>query len=265
MSFFHIDLASISLASSSGDSAFLQVPAPVPRELWIEARDESQLRLLDKLPDCGLAIVGTRNAHPRALQFTRRLIEDLRTSPLIILSGLARGIDQAAHEAALVFGLPTIAVLGCGLSHTYPPENQSLRQKIIASGGLIISEFAPTLEPRPFRFVQRNRLIAAWARATCMMQASHRSGALLTADYALQLHRTVLSLPAFPGEPGFEGNQRLLDDHAVHALWGAHSLAAVGGASWLNLASSGQKIPVLEKNRQLPLDDLYGQESPRHC
>jgi len=177
------------------------------------------------------------------------MIGDLRETGRIIVSGLAQGIDQAAHEAALIFGLPTIAVLGCGLDHHYPPHSEDIRKKIVDAGGLVLSEFETSDEPRPYRFVQRNRIIAAGSAATCVIEAGHRSGALLTADYALQMHRPVFAVPSFPGERGFEGNQRLIDDFAVQPLWAAHSLGSV----WLELASlqasnSRQNFPVLKKN-----------------
>jgi len=215
-----------------------RIPRPEISRVWVEARNEASLQLLHQLPDQGLAVVGTRTPHPRALHLTRALLEALRGTQKIIISGLARGIDHAAHEAALVFGLPTIAVLGHGIHHTYPESSYRLRETIVSAGGLILSEFDPDSEPRPYRFVQRNRLIAAWSQATCVMQAGYRSGALLTADYALQLDRLVFAAPHFPGEVGFEGNERLLDEFSVHSLWGAHSL----GACWLELATIGKKF-----------------------
>ena len=219
----------------AASEVFQRAPRPIPEYLWVEAAGEAALSLLDQLPYAGLAIVGTRNPQPRSLRFTRDLIEGLAPYPRIILSGLALGIDQAAHEAALVFGLPTIAVLGCGHEHHYPDGSHEIRSRIVEAGGLIVSEFAPQEEPRPYRFVQRNRLIATAASATCMIEASQRSGALITADYAFQLDRPVFAMPNFPGERGFEGNQRLLDGHSAQPLWGPHSLGSV----WLELATSG--------------------------
>lgn len=214
------------------------IPKPSLDQIWVEATCEKNLELLGQLPQLGLAVVGTRRPHLKSLQLTRSLIEQLRGTPLIIVSGLAQGIDSAAHEAALVMGMPTVAILGSGLDSTYPETSYPLRKAIVSSGGLILSEFSPEAEPRPYRFVQRNRLIAAWSQATCVMQAGYRSGSLLTADYALQLDRLVFAAPHFPGESGFEGNQRLLDDFSVHSLWGAHSL----GACWLELATIGKKF-----------------------
>ncbi len=216
-------------------STFQNAPRPTPQTLWVEAANETRLSMLEHLPYAGLAVVGTRHPQQRSLRFTRDLIEGLAAHPRIIVSGLALGIDQAAHEAALVFGLPTLAVLGCGHEHHYPDGSHEIRARIVEAGGLVLSEFAPSEEPRPYRFVQRNRLIAAAASATCLIEAGHRSGALITADYAFQLERPVFALPNFPGERSFEGNQRLLDGHTALPLWGPHSLGSV----WLDLATSG--------------------------
>ena len=209
------------------------VPRPELHELWVEARDEAALALLERVPEWGLAIVGTRHPLERSEWFTEILVRSLRGSRLVVLSGLARGIDRVAHESALESGIPTIGVLGCGHGHVYPPESGPLRESIVESGGLVISEFAPSLHPARQHFVRRNRCIAAWARATCVIEAPAKSGALITADYAMERHATVFSVPAFPGDPAFAGNQRLIDENAAIPLWGAHSL----GAAWLELAT----------------------------
>jgi DNA processing protein len=216
------------------------VPRPQLHELWVEARDHSALSLLEMLPDRGLAIVGTRRPLARSEWFTQELVRGLRGSRLVVVSGLARGIDRVAHESALESGIPTIGVLGCGHDHTYPPESQPLREAILDSGGLIISEFAPGMHPARQHFVRRNRCIAAWSKATCVIEAPAKSGSLLTADYAMERHATLFSVPSFPGDRAFAGNQRLIDEHAAIPLWGAHSL----GAAWLELATIQQALPL---------------------
>ena len=218
------------------------VPRPQPQELWVEARDESALELLSRLPSEGLAVVGTRNPQGRSEWFTETLIRSLEGTRLVILSGLARGIDQVAHESALEARLPTIAVLGCGHDHRYPPESAPLREAIVESGGLIVSEFPPHTPPAKQYFVKRNRCIAGWSRATCVIEAPAKSGALITADYAMERHATVFCVPSFPSDPTFAGNQRLIDEHAAIPLWGAHSLGAV----WLEFSA-------LQRPLELPL------------
>lgn len=224
---------------------FNRVERP-PENLWIEGR-ASAFALIDRLPHDGLAVVGTRAPDRRALFLLVETLKRLRSSPLIILSGLARGIDSAAHEAALSSALPTIAILGCGIHRTYPPENMRLRKRILDAGGLVISEFEPDAEVRPPYFIQRNRLIAGFAKATWIVQSGYRSGALNTATRALKLDRTVYATPAFPGDPSFLGNENLLSRKSefVRPLWSAEDLSY----TWLDLFSTVQR-----KRRPTPLE-----------
>ncbi len=218
-------------------SSVLQPPA----RIWIEGR-ESAFRLIERLPDDGLAVVGTRSPDRRALFLLDETVRRLRGSPLIILSGLARGVDSAAHEAALAAGLPTVAVLGCGIRNTYPPENTRLRARIVEAGGLIVSDFPPDAEPLPSYFISRNRLIAGFASATWIVQSGYRSGALNTARWAVRQDRRLFVTPSFPGDPSFLGNESLLvrEDAAI-ALWSAESLAS----HWISLFSG-----VVKKERK---------------
>jgi DNA processing protein len=199
------------------------------------------MKLIDRLPNDGLAVVGTRSPDRRALFLVVETIRRLRGSCLIIVSGLARGIDSAAHEAAISSGLPTIAILGCGINQTYPPENIRLRKKIIDAGGLILSDYPPDADPLPSFFVQRNRLIAGLSTATWIVQSGYRSGALNTAHRALRLGRRVFVTPSFPGDPSFLGNESLLSrEPGTSALWSAESLSS----QWIGLFSE------IEKNRK---------------
>jgi DNA protecting protein DprA len=208
-----------------------------PARVWIEGK-ESAFRLIDRLPEDGLAVVGTRAPDRRALFLLVETIRRLRGSPLIIISGLARGIDSAAHEAALSAGLPTVAILGCGISRTYPPENTRLRKRIIDAGGLIISDYEPDANPLPSYFIQRNRLIAGFASATWIVQSGYRSGALNTAAWAIRQNRRLYVTPSFPGDPSFLGNESLLvkQDEAI-PLWSAESFAS----NWITLFSQIHK------------------------
>ena len=207
-----------------------------PEELFIQGK-ETSLSLLDTLPDRGLAVVGTRNPQYRSTTLTKKILQDLSASKLIIISGLARGIDTTAHWAAMEAGLPTIAVLGSGLDLNYPAENQLLREKILQSGGLVVSEFPLGTPALPHHFLRRNRLIAGWSLATWVVEASARSGALNTARWAREMNRTCFAVPCFPNDPSLEGNQMLLDrDHAL-ALWTSQSL----GATWIELSTQTPK------------------------
>ena len=160
--------------------------------IWIQGNTA----LLSQLPHNGLAIVGTRLPTLRSIDWVEQTILGLKDRNLVIVSGLARGIDAAAHVAALKAGLPTVAILGCGLDHTYPPEHTRLRAQILEAGGAIISEFEPSLPARAHYFLKRNRLIAGWSRATWVVEAPGRSGTLNTAAWARSI-RDVTQLPIF--------------------------------------------------------------------
>jgi DNA processing protein len=204
-----------------------------PPERLVALGSEAGLELLSRLPERGLAVVGTRRPLPRSVQECRRRIRPLKGSGIVILSGLAHGIDQAAHEAALECGLPTIAILGCGVLFPLSREQEALKTRILRSGGLIVSEFEPCSYPYPSQYLQRNRLIAGWAQATWVVQAPHRSGALSTASWAMKMGRKLLVTPCFPDDPAFSGNQRLIDRDHAELMWSTDSFAT----EWLELVS----------------------------
>ncbi|MBE0575287.1 MAG: DNA-protecting protein DprA [Desulfuromonadales bacterium] len=170
--------------------------------------DHDYPRSLREIPDppvllycCGsfpegtsLAIVGTRNPTDFGRGFTEQLAEELAAAGVVIVSGLARGIDAAAHQGALNCGGRTLAVLGCGIDRIYPPENARLYRQIIEQGALI-SEYPPGSEPLPGHFPGRNRIISGLCKATLVMEASRDSGSLITAEFALEQGREVMAVP----------------------------------------------------------------------
>lgn len=141
-----------------------------------------------------VAIVGARSCSPYGAQVARELAGTLASAGVVVVSGLARGIDGEAHRGALAVGGLTVAVLGCGIDRDYPRAHAELARRI-ADGGLVVSEYPPGVEPSPWRFPARNRLIAGLARATVVVEARERSGALITADFALELGREVFAVP----------------------------------------------------------------------
>jgi DNA processing protein len=141
-----------------------------------------------------VAIVGARACSSYGSQVARLLGRELAATGLVVLSGLARGIDGEAHRGALEAGGPTIAVLGCGVDRDYPAAHAQLAARI-CDRGLVISEYAPGVEPAPWRFPARNRIIAGLAAATVVVEARERSGALITADFALETGREVFAVP----------------------------------------------------------------------
>jgi DNA processing protein len=154
-----------------------------------------------------IAIVGTRSPSPRSAQLAHDLASDLATQGWTIVSGLARGIDTAAHRGALAAGGRTIAVLGCGVNVVYPPENARLASEI-ASSGALISEVYPDVNPSATALMRRNRLIAALCRATIVVEAPADSGALHAARSAHALGRPVFAID------NSQGNTALLRDFA---------------------------------------------------
>jgi DNA processing protein len=161
-----------------------------------------------------VAIVGTRHATAYGLQQTRRIAMDLARAGVTIVSGLARGVDTAAHRAALEADGRTIAVLGGGLGKIYPAENGALADDI-SQHGAVISEYAPMAQPRGGMFPQRNRIIAALGQATLVIEAPMRSGSLITARLASELGRSVGALPGQVNSRASQGCHHLIRDGAT--------------------------------------------------
>lgn len=197
--------------------------------------------MLDDLPDLGLAIVGTRHPQSRSLAILEGVLRDLQGSGLIILSGFARGIDSAAHALALKNGLRTIAILGAGIDIDYPRENRRLRREILEAGGLLISPYPAGTAPIARNFIERNALIAGFAKAVWVVEAAAVSGTLNTASWAAKFNRALYATSCFPGDPFFEGNEKLLGQKRTESypvaevLFGAHSL----GSTWTALGAAG--------------------------
>lgn len=149
------------------------------------------------LPDLtmpAVAVVGSRHATPTGLALGRQLGEGLAEAGLLVVSGLARGVDGVSHEGALAVGGKTLGVLGCGADVIYPAEHRDLTSRVAASGG-VISELLPGTTPQPHYFPLRNRIIAGLSRAVVVIEAGDRSGSLITARMALEQGRDVLAVP----------------------------------------------------------------------
>lgn len=162
---------------------------PPPRLFW---RGDASPELLDRP---AVAIVGARACSSYGRSVARSLGRDLAAAGLVVVSGLARGIDGEAHRGALDGGGATVAVLGCGIDRDYPAAHGELARRICSAGGLVVSEYEAGIEPAPWRFPARNRIIAGLCRATVVIEARERSGALITADFALEEGREVLAVP----------------------------------------------------------------------
>jgi DNA processing protein len=210
---------------------------------------------------CGLradarrvAIVGSRQPSDAGLVLTRRLARFAATSGRTVVSGIALGIDAAAHAGALEGGGPTVAVLGCGVDVVYPRTNAGLFARVLECG-MVISEYPPGTPPAPWRFPARNRLIAALAGTLLVVEARARSGALITADRALDLGRDVLAVPGSPSAAGSAGTNGLLKAGAG-LIEDADDLAG-----WLGVAPPAQPSAELPPDLAAVLAELARQPS----
>jgi DNA processing protein len=161
---------------------------PPPR-LYVRGGADGQV-----LARPAVAVVGARACSAYGAQVARRLGRDLAAAGLVVVSGLARGVDGEAHRGALEAGGLTVAVLGCGIDRDYPAAHAELARRI-RERGLVVSEYEPGIEPAPWRFPARNRIIAGLCAATAVVEARERSGALITADLAVEEGRDVLAVP----------------------------------------------------------------------
>ncbi len=215
------------------------VPPPL---LYVKGRTE-----LFDLP--GVAIVGARNASAAGRSMARQLAAGLGRAGIVVISGLARGIDGAAHEAAMATG--TVAVLAGGIDHVYPPEHEALHAEI-AANGCLVSELPPGFKARGNDFPRRNRIISGLSRGVVVVEAALRSGSLITARRAADQGREVLAVPGHPLDPRAEGTNTLIKQGATLVTSAEDVLEAL--RPQMGLAPPGMEAAsmILES---LPLDD----------
>jgi DNA processing protein len=174
------------------DRAFPALLAAIhdpPSRLYLRGEADDGLLARD-----AAAVVGARSCSSYGRSVARSLGRELAAAGLVVTSGMARGIDGEAHRGALEAGGATVAVLGCGIDRDYPAAHAELARRI-CERGLVVSEYEPGVEPAPWRFPARNRIIAGLCKATVVVEARERSGALITADFALEEGRDVLAVP----------------------------------------------------------------------
>jgi DNA processing protein len=186
-----------------------------------------------------IGIVGSRNASGAGLKFAQTIAHDLADAGFVITSGLARGIDQAAHRASLAGG--TIAVLAGGHDRIYPPEHENLLASIIDAGGGAISEMPFGHTPRARDFPRRNRLISGAALGVLIVEAAHRSGSLITARFANEQGREVFAVPGSPLDPRASGTNDLIKQGATLTTSAADIINAV--------------TPIMERPIELPMEE----------
>ena len=204
------------LATDPGFPATLRAVETVP---FLTVRGRAEL-----LTRHSVAVVGARNASAAGRRFAQTIAADLGKADLVVVSGMARGIDSAAHEGALSTG--TIAVLAGGVDVVYPPENAKLYERIIESG-CAVSEMPPGTEPQASHFPRRNRLISGIALGTVVVEASARSGSLITARLALEQGREIFAVPGSPLDPRSEGPNGLIKQGATLTESAADVLAGL--------------------------------------
>ena len=230
------------------------------------------LYLRGQLPtnDC-FAIVGSRRATQGGLRLTHDLAKSLAEHDICITSGLARGIDSAAHRGALAAGGATIAVLGCGIDRIYPPENERLFGDILHSNA-IISEYPPGTPPLPGHFPGRNRIISGLSRGVLIVEAAEGSGSLITGDFALEQGRELFASPGAVHNPTSKGANRLLKEGAQLVTEANDILLAL----WPNRVTRTQQQAIdrfagqlqgtaLRVYQQLSHDPQYIDEIGRKC
>ena len=171
----------------------------------------------------GVAVVGSRRATRYGLTVAEAIGRRLAVAGRVVVSGLARGVDGAAHRGCLAAGGAGLAVLGSGIDVWYPPEHEGLGDELLSMGGAIVSEYPPGVAPAPWRFPCRNRLIVGWSSAVVVVEAAAKSGALITAREALERGRDVYVVPGDIDRPTSEGCNRLIQDGA-HPICGLEDL-----------------------------------------
>ena len=183
-----------------------------------------EVELLDRP---ALAVVGARNASANGRMFAHNLASQLADAGLLVVSGLARGIDTAAHEGAIAAGAPTLAVIASGVDVAYPSDNALLMERI-AETGAIVSERPPGAVPQARHFPRRNRLISGISLGVVVVEAAPQSGSLITARLAAEQGREVMAVPGSPLDPRHRGTNQLLRDGATLVEAAADVLAALG-------------------------------------
>jgi DNA processing protein len=202
-----------------------------PKRVYLRGHGDAEL-----LSRTAVAIVGARACSPYGKQVARMVGRELAAAGIVVVSGLARGIDGEAHRGALEAGGHTVAVLGCGIDRDYPVEHAWLARQI-AERSLLASEYEPGIDPAPWRFPARNRIVAGLCAATIVVEARERSGALITADFALEEGREVFAVPG-------EITSRLSD--------GTNALLRLGATPLTSAADVLDSLGVAQPERAVP-------------
>jgi len=212
-----------------------------------------------------ISIVGSRRTTLYGTQATKKLSYQLAQAGFTIVSGLARGIDTAAHEAAVAANGRTIAVVGSGLAQLYPPENLVLAEKIASGFGAVVSEFPLNTPPDKQTFPMRNRIVAAWARAVLVTECPAWSGSLITANLASEYGKPIFAVPGPIDKPTSAGCNQLIRDGATLVADVSHILDDLGELPFARQPSAAEpaaEIPELPEEEAAVFAAVSGDESP---
>lgn len=212
-----------------------------------------------------ISVVGSRRATLYGKQATKKLSYQLAQSGFTIISGLARGIDTAAHEAAVAANGRTIAVLGSGLGKLFPPENLALAEKIASGHGAVVSEFSINTSPDKQTFPMRNRIVAAWARAVLVVECPAWSGSLITANLASEYGKPIFAVPGPIDKPTSAGCNQLIRDGATLVADASHILDDLGELPFARTSSvkeETQDLPELPEEEATVFAAVTTDESP---
>ena len=233
----------IASTAAEGDTLVTVLDDGYPTNLRLGYDRPPFLFVRGRLPSSqtrALAVVGTRSASPEGLAQARRLAEGLVQREVTVLSGLARGIDSAAHEATLEAGGRTVAVMGTGLRLVYPRENAELAQRIVEAGGALVSQFFPDSPPTRYRFPLRNRTMSGLALGTAVVEAGQTSGARMQARLALEHGKRVFLVSGLVTREAWA--QRMLQRPGVTAVSSVDEILEV--------------VETLERTVQRPAEQL---------
>lgn len=232
----------ITIESSDYPRPLRHIPAP-PTVLYIQGN-------LEPLDDLAIGVVGTRRSTTYGSDMTRQIAGELAGAGITIVSGLARGIDTAAHDAALKAGGRTIAVCGCGLDTVYPPQNRRLAARIVENGALI-SEYPIGVPPDGPHFPARNRIISGLSRGVLVVEAPRRSGALITTNFALDQGRDVYAVPGSALSKQSEGCHELIRSGATLVTSADHILEELNVPASQSAVQSRMVLPETDAEKKL--------------
>ncbi len=226
-------ISTIKFADENYPKLLREISSP-PQELYLRGT-------LPSLDSSIIAVVGTRKATTSGLSVAETIAFELAKTGLVVASGLAMGIDAAAHRGALKAGGKTVAVLGNGIDNIYPAQNQRLAKDILATGGAILSEYSPGTPSLPKNFIERNRIVSGLSIGVVIVEAPVKSGALITAGFAGEQGRSVFVVPGPISHPNYVGSHALIRDGATLITKTVHVLEDLGLES-LSLSGNEESL-----------------------